>query len=217
MKKSQNIKTSVSGAKTSASEAHASFPEAETFAPGAKTSASEAHASAPETHARTPEAEASPETTAASVRIREMTIDDLEQVMPIEEANFSVPWTKNGFFTYLIRDDALFLVAEEAGCILGYCGVIMVPDEGDITNVSVDARRRGEGIGRLLVEELIRKAEQHGVTKLFLEVRVSNEAAIRLYQRQGFVKEGIRMNYYEEPKEDALIMSRGRITEDYKK
>ena len=59
------------------------------------------------------------------ITIREMQIDDLEQVMPIEEANFSIPWTETGFFTFLIRDDALFLVAEEDGEILGYLGILM--------------------------------------------------------------------------------------------
>ena len=59
------------------------------------------------------------------ITIREMQIDDLEQVMPIEEANFSIPWTETGFFTFLIRDDALFLVAEEDGEILGYLGILI--------------------------------------------------------------------------------------------
>ena len=63
------------------------------------------------------------------ITIREMQIDDLEQVMPIEEANFSIPWTETGFFTFLIRDDALFLVAEEDGEILGYLGILISFDE----------------------------------------------------------------------------------------
>ena len=80
------------------------------------------------------------------ITIREMQIDDLEQVMPIEEANFSIPWTETGFFTFLIRDDALFLVAEEDGEILGYLGILISFDESEITNVCVaeKARRRGE-------------------------------------------------------------------------
>ena len=65
------------------------------------------------------------------ITIREMQIDDLEQVMPIEEANFSIPWTETGFFTFLIRDDALFLVAEEDGEILGYLGILISFDESE--------------------------------------------------------------------------------------
>ena len=142
------------------------------------------------------------------VKVREMTLDDLEQVMPIEQANFSVPWTENGFFSFLLREDALFLVAEEGEQILGYCGVILVPDEGDITNVSVAKEWQGQGIGKLLVQELIKRSAKAGVTRLFLEVRKSNEPAIRLYEQQGFIQEGIRKDYYEEPIEDAVLMSR---------
>lgn len=140
--------------------------------------------------------------------VREMQIDDLEQVMPIEEANFSMPWTKNGFFTYLIREDGLFLVAEEDEKILGYCGVILVPPEGDITNVSVSKEARGKGAGRALVKEMLKRTEEKGVRTLFLEVRKSNQVAINLYKSEGFTEVGIRKNYYEAPLEDALIMTR---------
>lgn len=67
--------------------------------------------------------------------LREMLVDDLDQVMEIEQDLFHVPWTKEGFFTFLTRDDAMFLVVEEKEKILGYCGLLMVLDEGDITNV----------------------------------------------------------------------------------
>lgn len=140
--------------------------------------------------------------------VRDMQTGDLEQVMPIEEANFSVPWTKSDFTTYLNRDDGLFLVAEAEGRILGYCGVILVPPEGDITDVSVSLEARGRGVGRLLLEELVKRTEEKGVHTLFLEVRKSNEAAIRLYSKQGFSEVGLRKNYYEAPVEDALIMTR---------
>lgn len=91
--------------------------------------------------------------------IREMQLDDLEQVMVLEQDLFSVPWTENGFFSFLIREDALFLVAEEDGEILGYCGVLMVLDEGDITNVAVDRKRQGKGIGKKLIQGLIKKTD----------------------------------------------------------
>ena len=80
------------------------------------------------------------------MNIREMTLEDLDQVMAIEKENFSVPWTENGFFSFLIRQDTLFLVAEDETGIAGYCGIVMVPDEGDITNVSVAGNRRRQGI-----------------------------------------------------------------------
>ena len=74
--------------------------------------------------------------------LREMLVDDLDQVMEIETDLFHVPWTKEGFFTFLTREDAMFLVVEEKGKILGYCGLLMVLDEGDITNVAVRRDRR---------------------------------------------------------------------------
>lgn len=140
------------------------------------------------------------------IEIREMQFDDLEQVMEIEQENFSVPWTETGFFSFLIREDTLFLVAQEDEKILGYCGIVMVPDEGDITNVSVDKKRQNQGIGRLLLEELKSRAEKAGVNKIYLEVRAGNRGAVHLYQKAGFVENGLRKNYYEDPVEDAVLM-----------
>lgn len=142
------------------------------------------------------------------MNIREMTLEDLDQVMAIEKENFSVPWTENGFFSFLIRQDTLFLVAEDETGIAGYCGIVMAPDEGDITNVSVAGNRRRQGIGAGLVRELIRRAGEAGVTKIYLEVRESNRAAIALYEKLGFRREGLRRDYYEEPRENAVLMSR---------
>ena len=140
------------------------------------------------------------------MKIREMQLDDLEQVMKIENENFSRPWTETGFFTFLIRQDTLFLIAAEGEEILGYCGVVMVQDEGDITNVSVKKDRQNHGTGKLLVQELIRITNEMGVSRLFLEVRESNERAIHVYEKAGFVKNGLRKNYYEDPVEHAVLM-----------
>ena len=128
--------------------------------------------------------------------LREMLVDDLDQVMEIEQDLFHVPWTKEGFFTFLTRDDAMFLVVEEKEKILGYCGLLMVLDEGK------------EGIGAFLMQSLIRLAAEREVTTIHLEVRVGNETAIRLYERMGFTGDGIRKAYYSDPVEDALLMTR---------
>lgn len=79
--------------------------------------------------------------------LREMLVDDLDQVMKIENELFSPPWTKEGFFTYLTRKDAMFLVVEEKGEILAYCGLIMVLDEGDITKLQCARTGRKRGLG----------------------------------------------------------------------
>ena len=115
---------------------------------------------------------------------------------------------KEGFFTFLTRDDAMFLVVEEKEKILGYCGLLMVLDEGDITNVAVRRDRQKEGIGAFLMQSLIRLAAEREVTTIHLEVRVGNETAIRLYERMGFTGDGIRKAYYSDPVEDALLMTR---------
>lgn len=142
--------------------------------------------------------------------IREMTWDDLDEVMVIENENFSVPWTETGFFTFLMRQDALFLVAEEENTkeVVGYCGIVMAADEGDITNVSVKKELQGQGIGTLLVKELEQRMQEFGVVSIFLEVRQSNIPAITLYEKQGFERMGIRKNYYTDPVEDAITMCR---------
>ena len=145
--------------------------------------------------------------------LREMLVDDLDQVMEIEEELFSVPWTKEGFLTFLMKENGMFLVVEEKGRILGYCGLLMVLDEGDVTNVAVCRDRQREGIGNFLMESMIRLAEESGITMIHLEVRAGNETAIRLYERQGFVRDGLRKGYYTEPTEDAVLMTRTAVSE----
>ena len=134
--------------------------------------------------------------------LREMLVDDLDQVMEIEEELFSVPWTKEGFLTFLMKENGMFLVVEEKGRILGYCGLLTVLDEGDVTNVAVRRDRQREGIGNFLMESMIH-----------LEVRAGNETAIRLYERQGFVRDGLRKGYYTDPTEDAVLMTRTAVSE----
>ncbi|MBQ0001849.1 MAG: ribosomal protein S18-alanine N-acetyltransferase [Clostridiales bacterium] len=143
--------------------------------------------------------------------LREMLVDDLDGVMEIEHDLFHMPWTKEGYFTYLTRKDAMFFVVEEKGKILGYMGLITVLDEADVTNVAVRRDRQREGIGQFLVSSMIRLAEDMGINMIHLEVRVGNETAIRLYERLGFKRDGLRKNYYTDPVEDALLMTRTRL------
>ena len=124
------------------------------------------------------------------ITIREMQIDDLEQVMPIEEANFSIPWTETGFFTFLIRDDALFLVAEEDG------------EKSEESSAASDVYKRQ------LMEELFHRMQERKVRVIHLDVRIGNTPARNLYESLGFVQDGLRKGYYDLPKEDAVLMSR---------
>ena len=139
--------------------------------------------------------------------LREMTVEDLDQVYGIEKRVFSEPWSKEGFLAFLMKEYAMFLVVEEKGSILGYCGMLKMGPEGDITNVAVCPERRNEGIGYFMLSGLMRIAAEYGVDVIHLEVRQSNEPARRLYSRCGFVQDGLRKNYYSDPREDAILMS----------
>ncbi len=140
--------------------------------------------------------------------IREMDFDDIEDVVAIERENFSTPWDANGFFSFMIREGTCFLCAMENDRIVGYAGMVTAADEADITSVSVSKDSRRRGIATQLIEALQKAGSEMGVKRFFLEVRKSNEAAIGLYERNGFSVTGIRKNYYEVPAEDALIMGK---------
>lgn len=139
---------------------------------------------------------------------REMLVEDLDQVVDIEQNLFSVPWTKKGFLTYLMKKDTMFFVVEEKERILGYCSMMTVLDEGDILNVAVRSDRQKEGIGLFLVDSMLRMAEMEGIRLVHLEVRQGNGTARRLYQRLGFKEDGLRRDYYENPVENAVLMTK---------
>ena len=138
--------------------------------------------------------------------IRKMEEQDVSWVARVERENFSMPWSEKAFTDSLKQEEALFLVAEEEGNGLGYFGVYLSFEEGEITNVSVDGTQRNRGIGNALVEQLKKEAKERKVERIFLVVRVSNEPAIHLYEKQGFEKAGCRKNFYEKPREDAWVM-----------
>ncbi len=140
------------------------------------------------------------------VTIRKMEIDDLPVVLKIENACFRVPWSETGFFTYLIRNDTVFLVAEEKGEIAGYCGAVCAAEEADVTNVAVGEAYRNRGIGRALLKKLIHEVASRGVRTVFLEVRHGNKPAAALYEHFVFTRVGVRKDYYTQPTEDALVM-----------
>lgn len=138
--------------------------------------------------------------------IREMRPEDLTQVCAIEKENFSLPWSEKSFRESMEREDTVFLTAKIGEEVAGYLGCYCICGTGEITNVAVKRDYRRRGIGGLLLEQLYLEGTRHQTEEFFLEVRESNEAAIALYTRQGFVKEGIRKNFYEKPVEHAVIM-----------
>ncbi|WP_022748406.1 ribosomal protein S18-alanine N-acetyltransferase [Lachnobacterium bovis] len=138
--------------------------------------------------------------------IRQMRESDSQGVALIEKENFSQPWSANAFCESIKNNSTVFLVAEEVGEILGYIGMYISLDEGEITNVSVSLKHRRKHVATKLIEELKRIALERKVSRIILEVRVTNASAIKTYERQGFKILGTRKNFYEKPVEDAYIM-----------
>jgi ribosomal-protein-alanine N-acetyltransferase len=141
------------------------------------------------------------------MKIRKMTPEDAALVSEIERQSFSTPWSGQGFLDALAQECTVFFVAEESDeTIAGYVGMYVSMDEGEITNVAVRPDLRGQGIAKALLKELLSYAQSHGITRIVLEVRVSNAAAIGLYEGFGFEIIGTRKGFYEFPREDAHIM-----------
>ena len=141
----------------------------------------------------------------SEISIRHLEERDAEALARIEARSFSMPWSAGDFLRMTKETDALYLVAESGGRVAGSAGMRMVCGEGYIDNVVVDESFRRQGIGRMLMEELLREGAALGCDAFTLEVRVSNEAAIALYEGAGFVSAGIRPGFYEDPTEDAVI------------
>ncbi len=144
----------------------------------------------------------------AGLIIRELQDKDIEILSRIEAASFSMPWSAEDFTNLLKHDYCLYLVAEFDGTVAGCCGMTISCNEGNIDNVVVAEEFRGRGIAGELLQELIARGGMQGVEAYTLEVRVSNSAAIHIYEKLGFVSEGIRPDFYEKPVEDAMIMWR---------
>ena len=135
---------------------------------------------------------------------------DVVQAAALEAQIFSQPWSEQAFSDALKLTHTVFLVAEEGGRVAGYIGMYLSLEEGEITNVAVAPKIRRRGIADALLTEIKREAAECGVTSLVLEVRVSNQNAIRLYEKHGFVSCGVRKGFYEQPKEDAFLMILGQ-------
>lgn len=140
--------------------------------------------------------------------IRAMTATDVDEVFDIEQESFSDPWSKEAFSKAISDQNNSYLVTLKDGILVGYCGYWGVVGEGYIYNVAVRDKYRGQGIGLRMLEELVAEAAGRGITSLTLEVRRSNEPAIQLYKKLGFIEAGVRKNFYTMPLEDAIIMWR---------
>lgn len=145
------------------------------------------------------------------ITIQPMTSADLDEVMPIEAASYTIPWNRPMFEAELHgnRFARLFVARDsEQNTLLGYVCFWMVFDELHLINLSVHPDRRRMGIGEDLARWTLSWAKENGARLATLEVRASNEAAKRLYEKLGFKVVAVRHGYYHEPKEDAIIMNR---------
>ena len=144
-----------------------------------------------------------------SIVYRVMTVDDIPMVQLVERKCFSTPWSRNIFVSEVTRNDnAIYVVATIGERIVGYAGIWIILDEGHVTNIAVDPAYQRQGIGQGLMDMLTAAAVKRGVIAMTLEVRVSNASAQALYAKLGFVPNGIRKQYYQDDKEDALIVWR---------
>ncbi|MBQ9376182.1 MAG: ribosomal protein S18-alanine N-acetyltransferase [Schwartzia sp.] len=137
---------------------------------------------------------------------REMVPEDADAVEEIEKASFSVPWSRKSFWEEAANERTYYLLALDDGKVIGYAGTWILDDEAQITNVAVAPERREQGVGAALMAELIKKAKERGATRMTLEVRPSNTAALALYEKFGFADYGRRPHYYLDNGEDAVIM-----------
>ena len=143
-----------------------------------------------------------------TINVRALQEQDIEAISRIEQKSFSMPWSPQDFKDLLQRDYCTYLVAEVDGVPVGTCGFTDICKEGNIDNVVVDEAYRGQGVAQKMLRKLLAMGEERGIEAFTLEVRVSNEAAIHVYEKLGFVSEGIRPRFYERPTEDAMIMWR---------
>ena len=133
----------------------------------------------------------------------------IPQIEALEQQCFSVPWTVQQLESQLKDQQHEFIAAlAPDDTVLGYVGLMYVLDEGYISNVAVSPEHRRQGIADNLIDHLCTICEAHGLSFVSLEVRAGNAPAVALYEKHGFHRVGLRKNYYERPREDALIMTK---------
>ena len=141
------------------------------------------------------------------MQIVPMTAAHVDQVAALERVCFSDPWSADALREELDNPHAVFTVAEESGRVLGYVGMHHLVDEGFITNVAVSPDARRQGVAQALLGALADYGTAHSLYRITLEVRVGNVPAIALYERLGYVRDGVRPGFYSHPTEDAAIYS----------
>lgn len=131
----------------------------------------------------------------------------LNDVVEIEQHSFPTPWSREAYRHEIAGNDfAYYTVALLGQKVVGYCGMWVILDEAHVTTIAAHPDHRNRGLGALLLNQMINEAKRRGCIKMTLEVRPSNDHALRLYTKSGFVSHGLRPGYYADTGEDAIIM-----------
>ncbi len=136
---------------------------------------------------------------------RLMESTDAEAAAALEKENFSEPWSANAFMEEIQKESSIYMVAYDEEMLVGTCGLVTSFDEGEVLNVSVRKEYRQQGIALQLLQCILEEGRQKGIRHFTLEVREGNVPARTLYEKLGFVCEGIRPNFYRNPTENAAI------------
>ncbi|HMI31041.1 MAG TPA: ribosomal protein S18-alanine N-acetyltransferase [Candidatus Limnocylindrales bacterium] len=148
-------------------------------------------------------------TTVDPIRIVPLAAEHLDQIVSIERASFSDPWTRGMFESELdVAARGYARGAERLGNLIGYLFAVFIPDEAHVGNLAVHPTERRLGVAQRLLDQLMLDAAEAGVRRLTLEVRASNSMARKFYYKNKFIDIAIRKNYYRSPVEDAIVMYR---------
>jgi ribosomal-protein-alanine N-acetyltransferase len=143
------------------------------------------------------------------VNLALMQLDDLDEIMQLEESVFFDPWSRTMFQDCLAQEYPVWIMRNQEKKMMAYMVVMQILDEVHILNICVDKALQRLGWGTFLLQEIIHILKNKKVNSILLEVRVSNEAAIGLYSKLGFLKIGVRKGYYpakNNEREDAIVM-----------
>lgn len=143
--------------------------------------------------------------------LRDMTADDLDAVLAIEQQVHSHPWTRGNFSDALRSAYACKVYEGAGGEMLGYAIMMLAVDEAELLDIAIAAQHQRRGLGRKLLQEMAVLARHRHMRRMVLEVRASNQPAIGLYRSAGFADIGLRREYYpaQNGREDALLMGLG--------
>ena len=140
-----------------------------------------------------------------------MQLSDANEIARLEEEAFSDAWTEKGILDTFHQQQAFVVIGEMNEKVVGYCIMYYVLDEGEIARIAVDDTCKRQGVGRAILNQVECVCKEKAITRILLDVRESNETARAFYRDYGFAEDGIRKNFYEMPKEHAVLMSKDVI------